>query len=210
MQDSTPDTNFGTATDYCGQIGGNRWHAFLTFDLSSIPSGSTISSATLKLTPVEGQTNSVINFYSLLKYATEDGETWNKYDGTNAWATAGGGSGTDYDADLIGTVTLDGSGSYTFAIATSTISAWVNGTKTNDGIFCKAADEGSTNYIAAGSREHATPSSRPLLTVEYTVSSSTPPTTPTSTTQIVVVESASGLITVFLLSFMCFVLVWKR
>jgi hypothetical protein len=66
---------------------------FIQFDLSSIPQGSKISSATLMLyygyngdDPV-GRTYMV---YRVIQPWTEEGVTWEKYDGINEWTVPGG------------------------------------------------------------------------------------------------------------------------
>src|SRR3990172_4020184 len=94
--DGSPDTNFGSATflrlgmsieDY------STYRAFIKFDLSTLPDNATISSAKMSLFLQANEIGGYARTYRVYRQKrawTEAGVTWNKYDGTNAWQSAGG------------------------------------------------------------------------------------------------------------------------
>src|SRR3990167_4779758 len=109
----TPDTNNDAITfdvgEWNGGVGDLR-RTLIKFDLSSIPNSSIITVATLRVydTGSDLTSNTRTMFANRSKRAwTETGATWNKYDGTNNWATAGGGTNAD-DVELanIGSVSM--------------------------------------------------------------------------------------------------------
>lgn len=160
----------------------NSLRGMLAPDVSSIPAGSTVDSATLTLVRVLGaDTNNVdVSVYrgltqwfeGLKNEATpdpgQDGSTWNlrNHNGSVAWAGgAGGGSGSDYAAVATATTAVGGNGSYNWAVAPD-VQAWVDGTA-NYGWW--AFGVGTYKYM--GSSDNATPANRPSLVVEYTEAS---------------------------------------
>lgn len=98
----TPTTNYGSNAGVgyvASQTGGDDWRFLLHFTL---PAGSgTISAVTLNLYQyVSVGTNTALNLevHELSRTNwTEAGVTWNKYDGTNNWTTAGG----DFSATIV-------------------------------------------------------------------------------------------------------------
>lgn len=106
-------TNYGT-TDLL-QVGNARVgsddfrRSLYKFDISSIPAGSVISSATLTLTGDYSTTGGVPSSgtfycYRCTRNWVKGEATWTIYSTGNNWATSGGGAGTDY-------VTTDGDSS---------------------------------------------------------------------------------------------------
>lgn len=98
-----PTNNFGTSDTVgyvASQINNENWRFLLHFTL---PSGTgTISAITLNLYTQSGCTGTntglSIEVHELTRTNwTEAGVTWNKYDGTNNWTTAGG----DYSATVV-------------------------------------------------------------------------------------------------------------
>ena len=67
--------------------------------------------------------------------------TWNKYNGTSTWATAGG----DYDSTVAATATAPTTSDWVDWYPTKLVAQWVNGTQANNGLLLKATSE-TTNY----------------------------------------------------------------
>lgn len=89
-----PTTSFG-ATDELIKIGswplGNGYNGLMRADLSSIPEDAEIREASMAITA--GSVGGAAVVYRLTQTGWTASATWNKYDGTNNWSTAGG----DYD-----------------------------------------------------------------------------------------------------------------
>src|SRR3990170_1048895 len=91
MQSNDADVN----KDSSGYVQVGEWasgteidRGLFQFDLSSIPAGSTIDSATLRLydrgTDLSSTTR-IMRVYRCVRNWGETTVTWNKYDGTNLW-----------------------------------------------------------------------------------------------------------------------------
>jgi hypothetical protein len=79
---------------------GNWKHGLLKFDLSSLPSSITVSSARVELYLWDafGGSSQVFTGYRLLRNWTESTATWNVYTTASNWGTAGGTNATDRSA----------------------------------------------------------------------------------------------------------------
>ena len=174
-----PDTNNGTGTTLIiGHDGGpGVGRSLIKFDLSSIPSSAVVSSATLTLTPVGDYSSNArtLSVYRCLRAWTEAGATWNKYDGTNAWGTAGADNTTsDRESTAIGTYNQSASGTLNvgkdISLDVTKIQEMIRGLFTNNGFVLRVATENNDAYQWASS-DHATAAYRPKLVIEYTLPS---------------------------------------
>jgi hypothetical protein len=134
--------------------------SLLLFDLSSIPDGTVIQSAELQLyVNTEGQG---FNMYRMFAAWNEASVTYASL-GNRHFAPNGTDAETAVNASWTG---VDGyTGFITVAIPAPTIQAWVSGTLTNNGWLMTALhpDDGQRQ----DSRESATISRRPRLTIVY-------------------------------------------
>lgn len=185
----------GLGADYYKVVnfGGGSGTAQLMFDLSSIPAGATIQSATLALTATATEGASV-NDYAVHRIASGNSgwtsaATWNTKDGTNAWAGGASGcdtAGTDYDTTAMGTWSngaSDPAGTvYTITLDTTEVA---NLLAANYGlVLIETTSNGQALSVA--SQENTTAAYRPLLTINYqTATMTASPAT--------VVESQSGV-----------------
>ena len=151
-------TNYGTGTTMDARRRNNQARrALVSFDLSGIPAGATINSATLELyaSAVPG-TSQTLDAHRITASWGETTATWNNqpaYDATPAASIAGG--------------TAVGWKTWT---VTSLAQAWYASPSTNYGVLVKANLEGGTTtytYTFA-TRENATTGDRPILRVNYT------------------------------------------
>lgn len=152
-----PNANYGDwANIYAGYENGTstKVRSLFQFDLSSIPAGSIINSATFKFNVMSVTGAGNVSFGYLTGSWSEYVVTWNNQPGLsflNAYAFASAGSKSI------------GSDSYTKDI----VQRWVNGTTTNNGIILYEAVSGQEIYVST--RNNGTSSNWPTLTIDYTL-----------------------------------------
>jgi len=149
---------------------GMQYQSYIMFDLSSIPSDSTIDSATLELYIhgiLQSPAGRTINCHRVTGSWTEYGITWNNKPSYHSTAS-------NYDI-----VPSDPMGKWMDWDVTSDVEDFVGGTYTNYGwMFRDPNSQSSTGHgVVYTSKEWPTQDQRPKLTVEYTPPNS-PPYTP--------------------------------
>jgi hypothetical protein len=174
--------NYGTGLYVATGKGSSATYVYRTlikFDLSSIPSNATVSSATLSLYyyfGTDGGGSNTTKVYRQLKDWTESGSHWNNYKTDTAWTEAGGFHADDCEQTEIGTVTISDI-TYEWkniSLTASKVQEWIDGTLTNNGMLLKATDETATNnhkYFRTSDYTDDT-SLRPKFEVVYTVPTS--------------------------------------
>lgn len=171
-------TNYGSDTTLNLDIYGRSKDLF-KFDVSSIPSGSIINSATFNLYVIVTNNNGGANWLDLYKLNslwTEGGATWINSQANVSWGVAGMASGVDYasTAETSPNVGYTPTNEWIAFPITNLVQSWVNGSTPNNG-FVLSTDGGPR--INAASSENGTVSFRPKLTIDYTApgtTSSTP------------------------------------
>ena len=165
-------TNYGNSTTFSVEGENNRRkRGLLQFDLSSVPTGVTFQSVKLLLEWVSGEVvaDDPVGVYALTRSWVEgngtsgSGATWNTYDGTNKWTTAGG----DFDATPVATSTItNATGQKSWDVKTL-VQDWISGTRTNYGMLLKRNPEADGNMPRHdfSSREGTVP---PKLQIVYT------------------------------------------
>ena len=174
----SPDTtnNFGASTSLIvDRESTDLQRALLQFDLSSIPANATIISATLKMrsTQIGGTLN--IGVYEVTQAwsegtgnGTAGAANWNqRQTGTN-WTTAGG----TFNSTAVATLNTNSTGQHTWDI-TSLVRAWVDGSKTNNGLMVASPDGGGNRTVTYDSSEGTTV---PVIVIDYTVPANAAPT----------------------------------
>lgn len=189
ISSSSATSNFGTAGNLpIGELSGSTStrNSLLKFDLSSIPSNATITSATLYITIYTDAADNTTTFsvYRMKRAWTESGATWNTYDGTNSWQTAGGTGTNDRESTGIGSRSMSASESVpaeiSFSLTASKIQEMVSGTFTNNGFMIASSGETDAGYWAYSSNQ-ATTTVRPRLVINYDPATSTSTVTSTVT-----------------------------
>jgi hypothetical protein len=165
-----PTTNHGNVPS--SQVNQNLTQlqrSLLQFDLSAIPPEAQITSATLKLyveyTSADGRTYCV---YRVTQSWTENGATWQTYDGTNNWASPGG----DYTLEGGACLTVPSQNNWMNWTVTDIVKAWIEDSEPNYGFLIKDNAEGvyQVNYMSQlSSREKAPQTLRPILEVNYII-----------------------------------------
>ncbi|WP_437319781.1 DNRLRE domain-containing protein [Sorangium sp. So ce385] len=131
-------------------------HAVLRFDLSPVPAGANVVSATLRLEQIFRDTtsSSTINIHRILSPWTESTVTWQSL-----------GNGSDFDPAIAASFqSLPGVGIRS-ADLTSLTAAWLAGTVPNHGVLLEEAPVLTTSFPSS---EEPTVSRRPSLEVCYT------------------------------------------
>ena len=145
-------------------------HPIVYFDISSIPSGDTITSATLRFYGTDADNGSTVDFDVAASKRTVvfSQATWNVYSTGNSWQTAGG-SGANDRQTAEDTVQIDCSGpqdSVDFDVTTSVRNfhseAWTNLGWVFTGV---AEGSGDANYWQFHTENAASASDRPLLII---------------------------------------------
>jgi hypothetical protein len=168
-----PTTNYGTEIDIrIGEETGNPNfinRTLIKFNLSALPADATINSATLSLRATVDAASAATTYrvYRLKRAWTESGATWNTYDGTNNWQTAGGFGTDDCEQTDIGsraftaTETLN---QFKDFVLTPTTKAALD---LGNGWLIKADAELNDCY-RFNSSDDATGVNRPQLVIDYT------------------------------------------
>lgn len=148
--------------------------SFIKADLSSIPSTSTITAATLSLTVDSDASDNARNMfaYRILRNWDVDYCCWDNYASGAAWSTAGcANTTTDREATAIGTVAVAASpaaGSIIdMPLSASAVQDWISGAVANYGVLLQVATE-SNDSIIYEANENGTSSRNPKWTIEYT------------------------------------------
>src|SRR3989344_3934555 len=195
-----PTNEGGNTTPYSSSYGSNK--ILVHFDISLIPFGATISSATLSLYISSNTGNggrNTVNLYRLNRDWIETQATWNAYATGNSWTTAGIGSGADMSTvvDSVPTVGYSPANIWANFDVISLVQGWVNGTNQNYGVTVFPSGGPSVNVYSS---EYGIDTMlRPKLTITYTGGTTPPPsdtsipTTPTNLSATAVSSSQINL-----------------
>ena len=155
-EENDADKNFGTGVEMRVQskAGGTNHRSFGRFDVSSIPAGSTIDSATLTLCAADTQSSPrTYDVHRVTASWVETTLTWNNQPGVVAAATD---SATTPISPVCMTWTV-----------TADVQAWVDGTANNGWRVADSVEEGSDYLAKFHTRENGESAQRPKLDVVY-------------------------------------------
>src|SRR5919112_590655 len=187
LSELAPTTNNGANTTLKvdgDDPGGKDLYAALRWDLSQIPAGATVTSATVTLN-ISNPSPQTYGAYELKRAWSEGQVNWNVAATGTPWATAGAKGATDRGSQ-IASVTPTNIAPYTFSIPTSVVQGWLNAPSSNNGILL--ADPTNFDGFVFDTREGASP---PKLTINYTTSGAGTDTTPPEST---IVSGPSGTV----------------
>lgn len=185
---SAPDNNVGGDTGFTAGLDGAAGvrRGLFRFDVSSIPPGSTVTSAVLTLTVIKvpgaggvsstfdlarlladwGEGNKISSFPNVGAAATAGEATWNsRLHGTAAWSFPG--ALADAEPPPSASTFVSGLGTYTWSspAVVSNVQAWVDDPAQNRGWLLKSQNEATARTVREfGTRESASPA---VLTVGY-------------------------------------------
>lgn len=153
----------GYATPSIGLEGGISRRALLKF---SLPAATLVYTSTLSIKPQSNANSDNYYVYRIKKNIT-NAVTWNKFNGSTVWDTAGGYSATDIDTTALGA--FGGPVSYgtyfDISLNTAEILKMMNGTYPNYGLLIKNSE--SVTYMSYYNYNDATETNRPKLYLEY-------------------------------------------
>src|SRR5574341_2123441 len=162
----SPTTNYGTATGL--EIDGSPDNSSLvSWDLTSIPSGSIIQSVDITVN-VTNTSTEVYEFYEMKRPWVEGAATWNQYASGLSWQVAGADGSGDRGSTVLGALTSSITGLQTISLNASGVAmvqSWVDNPSSNHGFII--LDYNNSNGLDFSSREKGTASLRPKLTVTY-------------------------------------------
>src|SRR5919112_1488954 len=166
LSELAPTTNNGSATtlEVDGDDTGSRdLYAAVRWDLSQVPAGSTVTSATVTLN-ISNPSPQTYGVYELKRAWSEGQVNWNQGSTGTPWATAGAEGATDRGPQ-ISSVTPTNIAPYTFTIPAPVVQGWLNDPSSNNGILL--ADATNFDGFVFDTREGA---AAPKLTINYTSS----------------------------------------
>jgi hypothetical protein len=210
LLEGNPDNNLGAVDPLpAGTTAtGPRTRALFRFDLTQIPPGASITSATLTIQVTKKNFSGIGSDFTLHRLLKDWGEgtgiflagtgatngeaSWNnRFHPSTPWSLPGGEPGVDYAAAGSSTNFLDDVGSYTFPSTPAMVAdlqAWAKDPSTNFGWILITESEG-TNLTArriASREDAATP---PKLSIQYTAGSQPPPPAPPVITNLALVAN---------------------
>lgn len=176
--------NFGARTDFhVGTASGAQWKALVEFDLSSLPPGVIITSATLSLYCANEESSrddaitvrrGLTQWFEGVKNgsapdAGQDGSTWShrNANGSISWGAAGGLEGTDYATTPTDTTPVTGTGVFIDWDVTVDVQGFVNSSFTNFGWWFIRPDSVNGHRKFFTSSDSATAAQRPKLVIDY-------------------------------------------
>ncbi len=114
---------------------GNERRILIGFNLSSIPSSSTIISSTLRLYETTTSASQTITLYRLTNSWVGSQVNWNQRSSGVAWSTAGG----DYQNTALATFSPNIANQYRDINVTAVTQGWYNGTFSNHGLLLRSS-----------------------------------------------------------------------
>lgn len=171
---SATTTNYGNTDPLLVDGDNPDASALIKWDISSIPSGMEIDSASITLNVINNSGGDQYEIYQLLQNwvegnnTTGSGADWIDYDTTNDWQTAGAQGANDRGTIALGAVGSTTTGSFSFSLnqnGVDLIQNWVDGSVNNYGVIIQ--DYAEADGFQFSSSENATSANRPKLTITY-------------------------------------------
>ena len=175
---SSENSSFGGSSDL--EVDGKPDKAaLLAWDLTSIPSGSKVTSASISLN-VFNKSSHTYSLHELTQAWQESEATWRQASSGTSWQEAGAQGANDRGSSSLGQLIATSTGSRTIQLNSAGLAAvqsWIDNPLTNHGVIVQ-------NYSSASdgadfsSREASQPSARPAFTITYSPPNGTEPTSP--------------------------------
>lgn len=146
-----------------------RYYALLRFDLSTIPAGSTVVRATIRLYATAwGGVDITASTYAILRTLDPCQATWNQASTGSLWAVPGAGDpATDRRADAESVVTTAGPRQYYDWDLTGAVQQWAGGALPNNGFMLSTGSPTAVGMMYFANVNNATVSMRPQMIITY-------------------------------------------
>jgi len=172
IMENAPTTNYGNAATITvdgdePSASSKDAYGLLKWDVSAIPTGKTVTSASITINVSDVTASPGYTLYELKRNWSESTATWNLYSST-AWETAGAKGANDRGTTALGTATPTATGQYTINLNSAGVALvqnWINNPASNNGFIL--ADGANSNGLDFATSEATTTTSRPKLTVTY-------------------------------------------
>ncbi len=148
--------------------GGSNQMSLIKWDISHIPVGSTILSASITLDYLNTSNGQEYELYRILRDWNENEVTWNQASNGNAWDAGGLTGAGDRDTEVLATISSSNFGAITHSLNSQgldVIQSFVNDPSSNFGFLI--ADGQNTNGFSAHSSESNTVGAHPRLNLTY-------------------------------------------
>jgi hypothetical protein len=175
--ENSPTANYGASTssrtDGDNPDGsGKDVSSLLRWDLSSVPAGSKVDSATVTVNATNTSTQTY-GVYDLKRPWVESAATWQQSASGQSWEVAGAKGSLDMGAQ-VGSLTAPTTGKRTFTLSPSLVQRWLDDPASNRGIII--TNSANSDGMVFSTREAGDASLRPSLSVNY--GTTTPPPSP--------------------------------
>lgn len=155
---NTGSTNYGNAISLLANPGSAV--PMLQFDLSAIPTGSHVTSATLSTYASGGSGSDQVTLYRVTRDWTE-AANWSTSDGSTSWSQPGG----DVVALAVVSTLYTGTGTWLSWDVTGLVDKWVKGSLPNQGVQLRAGS--ALSALNLSSSDAPTAAQRPKLAVTF-------------------------------------------
>jgi probable HAF family extracellular repeat protein len=159
--------NFGGATGLISD-GNPDKSTLVRWDLSSVPAGSVVHSATISVN-VSGTSGDTYEFYEVLQNWVESQATWTKATSTTNWSAAGV-QGAAHGTTVLGTISAPTAGVRMVALGADGLAAvqrWINTPASNFGMILQDYANSTNDDLVISSRETGASANRPRLVLTY-------------------------------------------
>ena len=163
LDEFKPTFNYGDTQNLkVSAVTGKALQSLLKFDLTSIPSGQTITSATLELRVNNASVDStIVTIHNVTKDWGEGNANWTESNSGINWANSGG----DFDSTISASATTPSAQDWVSWDISDLVTDWVNGTSANYGLMLGTTESGKSTQFS--STDAGLPANRPKLTISY-------------------------------------------